>query len=64
LLSFPVPRKEGLLCLELVLFDGAQNLIQRLCNIITFNVGVRKTELDTSVLGKSDVLACTFQVGP
>jgi hypothetical protein len=29
-----------------------------------FNVGVRKTELDTSILGKSDMLLCTFQVGP
>lgn len=31
---------------------------------LKFYVGVRKTELDTSILGKSDKLVCTFQVGP
>lgn len=29
-----------------------------------FNIGVRKTELDMSLLGNSDILVCTFQVGP
>lgn len=57
-------KRKGLLCLELILFNGAQKFNQRLCNVIAFNAAVRKIELDTSVLGNSDILVCTFQVGP
>jgi hypothetical protein len=54
--SCTLPRKKGLLCLELTLFNEAQKFIQRLCNINVCNNGVWKTELDTSILGKSDKL--------